>query len=89
MRLELIHLTEVLEEEMKERGWGMQELIMNMGPFYSEKEWAIAELSWELFFEVRDKNVVLGEKMAQQLADAFDISPRFFIDFHENWRKAR
>ena len=82
------HLAELLEEEMKERGWSMTDLVMNMGPFFSEAEWNICQLSWDLFFNVKESYVLLGEPMAQQLSDALGVSPKFFLSFHEAWRKA-
>ena len=84
---EPLHLAELIEDEMAERGWTMTDLVMNMGPFYDEREWGICMLAWELFFSVRTPDVILGEVMAKQLSDAFDVSPEFFNNLHENWRK--
>jgi hypothetical protein len=84
------HLAELIEEEMTERGWDITDLVMNMGPHADEHDWAVCQLSWEMFLTLRDNpNVVLGEKMAQQLGDAFDITPSFFTNFHEGWREAQ
>jgi plasmid maintenance system antidote protein VapI len=82
------HLAEIIEEEMRERGWTITDLVMNMGPFADEREWGICQLSWEMFLEVREPCVVLGDVMAQQLADAFDVDPQFFTNLHEVWRKS-
>ena len=85
---EPVHLAEIIEDEMKERGWSMDDLVMNMGPFYTEEGWGIAKLSWEFFFAGREmRDVVLGDVMAEQLSAAFGVSPQFFTAFHENWRK--
>lgn len=84
----MIHLAELIEEEMQERGWDMTQLIMNMGPFEDEKSWGICELSWEMFLCIRTADVILGEPMAIQLGDAFGITPKFFTNFHEAWREA-
>lgn len=84
----MIHLAELIEEEMQERGWTMNDLIMNMGPFFDEKDWGVCHLSWELFLTIREPNVLLGTAMAQQLGDAFGITPAFFLNFHNGWREA-
>lgn len=83
-----IHLAELLQEEMAERGWSMNDLVMNMGPHFSKHDWAVCQLSWEMFFAVREPSVILGDTMAHQLGEAFDIDPRFFTNFHESWRKS-
>jgi hypothetical protein len=82
-----IHLAELLEEEMKERGLTIDDLVMQMGPHFTEKERGICKLSWDMFFAVRTVYIVLGV-MANQLADAFDVPATFFISFHESWRKS-
>lgn len=83
----ILHLAEVIQDEMRERGWDLDRLVMEMGPHYSAEEWGICKLSWELFLEVQEPNILLGEVMAQQLADAFGVSPEFFINLHEEWRR--
>jgi hypothetical protein len=85
---EVFHLADLIQEEMQERGWTITDLVMNMGPHFSSREWGICQLSWELFFACREKDMVLDETMANQLSDAFDVSPAFFSRYHELWRKA-
>lgn len=84
----MMHLAELLEEEMCEREWSMYDLVMNMGPHWSKREWDVCQLSWELFMNVRKPNVLLGEAMAEQLSVAFGINHKFFLNFHEAWRSA-
>jgi plasmid maintenance system antidote protein VapI len=86
-RVEHQHLAELLEEEMRERGWEIVDLVMNMGPFYSEEERGICQLSWEMFFASRTPDVILGDVMAEQLSTAFGVSKKFFLSFHESWRR--
>lgn len=81
------HLAEIIEDEMNERGWTITDLVMNMGPHYSECDWGICQLSWELFLSVRTPDVVLGDEMADQLETAFDAPAAFFTELHEAWRK--
>ena len=82
------HLSEIIQEEMKERDWTITDLVMNMGPHFSEEDWGICQLSWEMFFAVRTPNVILGDVMAEHLSEAFGMSKQFFINFHESWRKS-
>lgn len=86
---EVFHLADLIKEEMAERGWTITDLVVHMGLHFSEKDWGICQLSWEMFLEVREPYIVLGDVMAQQLADAFDGSPQFFTNYHESWRKAQ
>jgi hypothetical protein len=83
------HLAELLEEEMTERKWTLDDLVMYMGPHFSQKDWYICKLSWEMFFAVREPGIILGDEMAQQLADALGVSKSFFTNFHEAWRKSQ
>jgi hypothetical protein len=83
-----MHLAELLEEEMNARGWTLDDLVMNMGPHFTPEEWGICHLSWDMFFTLRTPDVILGDVMAQQLGDAFDVTPAFFTNFHEAWRRA-
>lgn len=85
--IEAVHLADVIQEEMGERGWTLDELVMHMGPHFTPEEWVVCKLSWEMFFAVRERWVILGDVMAQQLSDAFDVSPEFFNRIHEQWRK--
>jgi hypothetical protein len=80
------HLAELIEEEMEARGWKIGDLVMNMGPHFTEHDWNVCQLSWEIFIAVREPNILLGDVMAEQLSDAFDVSPKFFTNFHEMWR---
>jgi hypothetical protein len=82
----VFHLADLIKEEMDERGWTIGDLVMNMGPHFSETKWQICRLSWEMFFEIREPYVVLDQSMAQQLADAFGVNPHFFMNYHEAWR---
>jgi hypothetical protein len=80
------HLAQLIEEEMAARGWMLGDLVMNMGPHFTKHDWDVCQLSWEMFMAVREPNILLGDVMAEQLSDAFDVSPKFFTNFHEMWR---
>jgi plasmid maintenance system antidote protein VapI len=81
------HLAELIQEEMDERGWTITDLVTNMGPFWNEKDWGICQISWELFLTVRDPDMILGDDMADQIAEAFGVSRQFFTNYHEAWRR--
>lgn len=78
---EAFHLSEVLQEEMDARGWTRQTVYERMG--YDKVDC----LSFDLLMDVRDKNMLMGEREAQALSDAFGIDdPAFFMRMHEAWR---
>ena len=87
-----MHLAELIEDELKERGWTLDELVNAGGPYASSREWSISRLSWDFYFaaaEMNDPVISLGSRGAEELGRAFDIDPQFFLDFHEAWRKAQ
>jgi len=81
-----LHLSEVINEELHERGWTLRDLVFRMRRYESEKDWGIEMLAMEMFMVVHEKTVTLDQKTADGLGTAFDISPQFFINFHEAWR---
>lgn len=83
---ECFHLSEIINEELAERGWSLNDLVFRMRRFESEKDWQIERLAVEMFLTVHDPDILLGD-MAQGFATAFDISPQFFMNCHESWRK--
>lgn len=83
-----IHPAEIILEEMATRGWDHDALINAMGPFTDDEQWGITHLAFEMYFEVRQTDVILGEHMAEQLGRAFDVDPRLFLNMHEQWRAA-
>ena len=85
---ESFHLTEYIEKEMRERGWSLDDLAFRMCGI-DPKEWAITRLAIEMFMEVRDTKMLLGEPMGSQLAKAFGVSPEFLNNLHEAWRSGR
>ena len=83
-----MHLAELIEDELKERGWDLDRMTTEAGPYESAQEWGISRVAWDLFMEVRSPNMLLGERGARELGKAFDIDPQFFTNFHETWRKS-
>ncbi len=82
----LLHLADVLAEEMQERGWSHLELAKRMDPEADAQQWGINAMALELFLEVRCPNIILG-KMADQFALAFGLDRQFFEAIHEQWRR--
>ena len=85
---ESFHLAEHIQEELEARGWSLDDLAFRMCGI-DPKEWAVTRLAIEMFMEVREANMGLGDNMAQQLSKAFGPSPEFFLNMHEAWRKAQ
>lgn len=79
---EVFHLADYLQEEMDARGWTLDDVAVRM----TARQLCINKLALELFFAVREKNVVLGN-MGNDLAEAFGVSPEFLNNMHEAWRK--
>ena|ERR1700739_1420418 len=81
-----LHVAEIVEDAMKERGWTFTGLIDEMGPFESSKAWRGHYLGWKLFFDVREPELQLEPAMATQLGSVFDVPGQLFVDLHEQWR---
>jgi len=83
----VIHPAEIILDEMRERGWDIDRLASEMVSPGNAKEWGVTRLSWEMYLEVREPYVLLGDHMAGQLKKAFGVDTQFFLNLHENWRK--
>jgi hypothetical protein len=82
----VIHLAEVIEEELKERGWTLYDVMLNSGPYADEKEWLVTRATLDLFMAIRTSSILMDDTVANTFGAAFDISPKFFWAFHNNWR---
>ena len=82
-----MHLAELIDEELAERGWSLDDLTDKAGPYPNQLEWSISRCAWDLFMELRYPNMLLGQRAAEELGRAFDVDPQFFLNFHEAWRK--
>ena len=83
-----MHLAELIEDELRERGWDLDIMTTMAGPYESIEEWDISRVAWDFFMEVREPYMLLGARGAEELGRAFDVSPQFFLNFHESWRKS-
>lgn len=84
---EVWHPSVFINEELAERGWTLRDLVFRMRRYESEKDWAINMLAFEMYMTVHEKNILLGEEMANDLGIAFGISAQCFLNLHESWRK--
>lgn len=84
-----LHLAEIIEDEMRERKWTLTDLVNHMGPFADKHAYGVTHLAWEFFLNVRQPDIILGDKMARELATAFNVDAAFFTNLHENWRKSQ
>jgi hypothetical protein len=78
---EAFHLSELLQDEMDARGWTRQDVYQRMG--FDKVDCC----AFDLLMEVKDPNLLMGEREAKSLADAFEIDdPGFFVRLHDAWR---
>jgi len=79
-----VHPTEFIQAELDARGWGLDELAIEMGGIAC---FGINRLALDLYFAVGpgDSNCRLGEEMAEGLAEAFGVSKNFFIHLENSW----
>jgi len=80
-----IHVAEIIEAEMRERGWDRVEVARRMQPDADDREWGINLCALEFFLEVRCPNVIVG-RMDVQFATAFGLEAKFINGLHEQWR---
>ena len=81
---EAFPLSDFLQEEMDERGWTLEDVVIRMGGNY-EKDF----LTLLLVMNIHEKNVFLGETSAKSLGKAFDMDPEYFLKIDETWRNAQ
>lgn len=78
---EAFHISEMLQEEMDARGWTRHDVYERLG--YDSVDCC----AFDFLMEVRDKNLLMGNREAQALSDVFGIDdPGFFIRYYDAWR---
>ncbi len=77
------HPSEFIQEELDARGWDRSDLAVRMGG-----DAARNLLTWDMYREVgpTDPRMQIGEATAQQIADAFGVSPTLFLNLEAAWR---
>ena len=73
------HLADLLEEELKERGWSEEDAALEMGMDYGHKL-----MAFEMFLATRDRHVVLRAQ-GDDFARAFGVQREFFDAVHARW----
>jgi plasmid maintenance system antidote protein VapI len=86
---ESFHPSVFINDELKERGWSLRDLVFRMRRYKSEKDWAVNMLAFEMYMTVHEPDIILGEEMAHDLGTAFNVSPALFLKLHESWRSTQ
>ena len=79
--LSLVPPGQIISEELAARGWTSADLARRMGG-----DVGMNRLTIDLLIAVQDRNLALDEQTAFGLAQAFDVSARFFINLDRSWR---
>ena len=79
------HVMDAINDELAERGWSLEELAVRM--VCSRKRVGIELLALQMLDAVREPNVVLSQEQADDLGEALGVSPQFFLNMHEGWRR--
>lgn len=82
-----MHVAELIEDELRERGWDRDYLAAKMDPHATPQDWAITRCALDFILEVRCPNLLIDDKSSEQLGRAFDVDPHFFQNFHNLWRE--
>lgn len=78
---------DVIEEEMRARGWTVEDVARRMGP---ASDYGINHLCVDMFLACRrERNIVMDDELAGKLGRAFGVSPQFFVRLHNDWRAAQ
>jgi len=84
-----MHIAELIEDELRERGWDRDDLAAKMDPHATPQDWAITRCALDFLMEVRCPNLLIDNKSSEQLGRAFDVDSRFFQNFHNLWREVQ
>lgn len=84
------HVAEYIEEEMRKRGWTVEDVALRMENdlYRSEEEYEIDLLTVELTLAVRDLRCGIGQETARKLGVAFSVSPDLFLNLDKAWRES-
>lgn len=78
-------LGQYLAEEMEAREWTVRDVAMLMGPL---EDYGINALTLQFAMAVQDDCLLLDAETDAKLAQAFGVTPGFFRNLHEAWRRA-
>ncbi len=77
---EATHVSEFIQEELEARGWTRDQVYERLGYDASDC------LAFELIMDVKDKNILMDEKLSKGLAYVFTVDDDLFRRLHEAWR---
>ena len=83
---EVFHVAEYIQEEMDARGWDIGDVAVRMGS-QARHDYGVNYLALEMLLSVRDKNLLMGDEMAEGLSRAFGSSKEFWINLDSTWRR--
>ena len=81
---EVVCLAEFLCEEMQERGWQTEDVAVRMG---TPSGPALDLFGLDLIMVVQDGGLIIDDEFFAGLGRAFDVSPEFFRNLHEAWKR--
>jgi plasmid maintenance system antidote protein VapI len=73
------HPSELLLEEIEERGWTLDRFAVEMGG-----DAALNRLALDMWIAVKSPKCLLGD-MSEQFSQAFGVSPGFFARLEQRW----
>ncbi len=81
---EMFHPSVFIQEEMDARGWDRDMLALKMGPAFGRNR-----LVLDIYFEVgpTNLNMLLGQRLATQIGQAFGVSPEMLLNLHAAWAR--
>lgn len=81
---EVFCLAEFLCDEMQERGWKTEDVAVRMK---TPSGAAMDLFCLDLVMAVQDDGLILDDELFSGIARAFDVSPEFFRNLHETWKR--
>jgi hypothetical protein len=79
-------LASYLAEEMEARGWRTTDVAIRMGG--DAEEIARNALALDVLLCVQKDNLLVGDRLFSELAQAFDVSEELFRNLDAAWREA-
>jgi plasmid maintenance system antidote protein VapI len=69
-----------LKEEIKSRGWTIQDVTLMMDD-------PVSQLAFGLLINCPTKGMIIGKKMANELAHIFGTSKKYWINLDAAWQR--
>lgn len=82
MGSENMHPSTFIQEELEARGWGLDTLALKMGG-----DFGINRLALDFYFTIgpEQPDCRIGNEMAAQLGQAFNVSPNLLLNLEKAW----